>query len=125
MARGIKPRKKRQYSSMFDPYREQIEKCLDDGLTLQQTLDELGSGYLLTTLYTYVRKNNLRGGAWKREIETRRVCDKCEYCKTIRNQRGEYSVSNRLCTKSWQIINCSVVHCPRWCELEGEEQQSE
>lgn len=113
-------RRKREYTSMFDPFRELIEKCLMDGMTVRETLAQLPEGYVYDSLYTYIRVNKLNDGNLKGEIDARHRCDTCEYMKIIKNKNGKYDKSHRLCTKSWQILNMSVVCCPRWCELEQE-----
>ena len=118
MIKEKKPRKKRIYTSMFDPYREQIEKCCDAGMSLRETFEILPEGYTFSAFYSWLRSNRIREGAWKREVDARNLCDKCEYCKVIKNHMGRYDKSHKLCTKSWQIISASVAHCPTWCELE-------
>ena len=117
----VKTRKKRVKNSLFDPFRSEIEKCCDEGMTTREVFEKLfPAGYSYAGLLSYIKRNNVRGGAWRREIEARRVCDKCEYCKQFKNSLGNVNVAeNRICTKSWRIINGSVRHCPRWCEYEG------
>ena len=118
--KGNKERKKRVFTSMFDQYREFIETCLDSGMSLKETHELLPDGYTYGGFYDYIRTNKIREKAWKREVDARYVCDKCEYCKKIKNVKGEYNkADHRLCTKSWRLIQYSVRHCPRWCELEG------
>ena len=118
MIREKKPRKKRVYTSMFDEFREQVEKCCDAGMSLRETFEQLPDGYSYPSFYSWLRVNRIRESAWRREVDARNLCEKCEYCKRIKNSKGTYDKSHRLCTKSWQIINNSVVYCPRWCELE-------
>ena len=121
-----KQRKKRVYTSMFDPYREQIEKCCDEGMTIREVHKMFPEGYSYQALMSYIRVHHIREGAWKRAIEARKVCDTCEYCQQFKNSLGNVNVAeNRICTKSWRIIGGSVRHCPRWCEFYGEGNNSE
>ena len=114
---NFRPRKKRVYTSMYDPFREHIEKCCDSGMTIRQTFETFPAGYTYGALYDYIRKHKIREGAWKRNETAKRVCDQCEYCKKIKNVAGKYNVAdNRLCTLSWRLIQYSVRHCPTWCE---------
>ena len=115
MPKEIKTRKGNE--SMFDPFRDQIEKWCDDGLTPRQVFERLPDGYIFNSFYAYLITHRIREGAWKREYENRPVCDKCEYCHEFKNHLGKTTKSNRICTKSWQIINHLVVFCPTWCEL--------
>ena len=118
-------RKKRNYPSIFDPFREQIEKCCDEGMTIREAHKMFPAGYSYQGLMTYIKVNHIREGAWKRELEARRICDKCEYCQQFKNSMGNVNVAeNRICKLSWRIINGSVRHCPRWCEY-GEGKNSE
>jgi len=117
----MKERKKRVYPSMFDPFREQIEKCCDAGMTMRQTHELLFPvGYSYQGFLSYIRTKGIRESAWKRERDARRVCDKCKYCQRFINSSGEVNVAeNRICKLSWRIINGGVRHCPKWCEYEG------
>lgn len=117
--KDIRVRKKREYHSMYEPFLEMIEKSCDAGLTLRETFAQLPEGYTYAGFYNFIRTHKVREGAWKREKLARHVCDKCEYCKKIKNVMGTYNVAdNRLCTKSWRLIQYSVRHCPIWCEYE-------
>ena len=107
----------RKGQSMYSPYREQIEKWCDAGLTINQMLEKFPPGYTYQSLYTYIRVNQIKDGAFKRELQARNVCDTCEYCKKIKNVKGTYNkADNRLCTLSWRLIQYSARHCPVWCE---------
>lgn len=107
----------RKGDSMFNEFREDIERWCDEGLTIMEMHSRLPEGYAWKSLYNYIRVNKIREGAWKRGIDKRNVCDKCEYCKRVKNIKGAYNVGNdRLCTKSWRMIQYSVRHCPKWCE---------
>ena len=111
-------RKFGEKTSIFDPYREQIIEGLNTGLTLNEILEQLPAGYIGKSLYSYIYNNNLREYGWTREVEHRNKCDKCKYCKSVRNLKGQYDKSCRLCTKSWRMIQASVVFSPKWCEFE-------
>ena len=116
----IKERKKRVYTSIFDPFREQIEKCCDEGMTIRDAHKMLPDGYSYQGLMSYIRANHIRENAWKRERDARRVCDKCKYCQQFINSAGTVNVAeNRICKLSWRIIHGGVKHCPKWCEYEG------
>ena len=106
---------------MFDPFREQIEKCCDAGMTKREAHEKLfPAGYSYQGFLSYIRTNHICENAWQREIEARRVCDKCKYCQRFKNSYGKENVAeNRICTLSWRIINGCVRHCPTWCEFEG------
>jgi len=99
--------------SMFDPYEDQIKEWCDQGLTITQMVEELGGYYVPASLYNFIRSRKLRT---KPTVEYRNKCDECEYCKIVKDVRGQYATACRLCMKSWRMINPSVVHCPRWCE---------
>lgn len=118
-----KERKKRVYTSMFDPYREQIEKWCDEGMTIREAHKMFPEGYSYEGLMSYINVHHIREGAWKRELDARRVCDKCEYCQEFKNSLGNVNVAeNRICTLSWRIIGGSVRHCPRWCEYGNDDE---
>lgn len=109
---------KRIYTSMFDPFVKDIEEWCDQGLTVKQIWAKLPAGYAYQSLYTYIRKNRIREGAWKRAVDARNKCEKCEYCKEVRNAKGKFDKACMLCTKSWRMISASVIYRPTWCELE-------
>ena len=107
----------RKGDSMFNQFREDIEKWCDEGLTIMEMHSRLPEGYSWKSLYCYIRTNKIRNGALERGIDKRNVCDKCVYCKKVRNVKGTYNkADNRLCTLSWRLIQYSVRHCPTWCE---------
>ena len=107
----------RKGQSMFSPFREQIEKWCDEGLTIRQMIEQLPPGYEYQSLRSYIVSNRIRDGAYGREINARNVCNLCEYCHKVKNVMGTYNVAdNRICTKSWRLIQYSVRHCPTWCE---------
>lgn len=117
-----KPRKKREYTSMFDPFREDIEKWCDAGLTLRQAFNKLPEGYSFSSFYEYLRVHGIRGNRWRGELDARNVCNKCEYCKRFVNEMGvQNKVVNRICTKYWRLLSGSVRYCPMWCEYRGGE----
>ena len=113
--------------SMFDPYRKEIERLCDFGLTPRQVFDRLGlnDGYVYESFWQYIYVNKIREGTWTREVDIRNKCDKCEYCHEYRNVMGHIPKAYRICSKSWRVIGASVVHCPIWCELEVERYANE
>ena len=114
----VRERKKRVYTSMFDPFREDIEKWCDQGMTLQQAYNMLPAGYSFGGFYSYLRAKGIRGCSWNREIDIRNKCAHCEYCHEFKNAKGFVNRQEHLiCTKTWRVIGASVRHCPRWCEL--------
>ena len=122
----FKERKKRVYTSMFDPFREDIEKWCNAGLTLKEAYGKLPEGYSFGGFYSYLRAKGIRGGSWGRAIDAKNVCNKCEYCKTFQNENGGYNKEmNRICTKHWRLVRGSVVHSPTWCSLNNEGKEVE
>jgi len=105
--------------SMFDPYREDIKRWCEDGLTCTQMLEKLGGGYLRASLYEYIRRYELRYPKKYEKCQDRNKCDECEFCHEFRNWKGTFDKSNRICTKSWQVISHGVVYSPTWCEKGG------
>ena len=121
-----KERKKRVYTSMFDPFREDIEKWCNAGLTLKEAYGMLPAGYSFGGFYSYLRAKGLRGGNWGRAIDDKNVCDNCEYCKVYQNEQGGMNKRvNRICTRQWRLISGSVVHSPMWCDLNNEGKEVE
>lgn len=114
-----KPRRKRVYTSMFDEFRPFIEECCDKGMTIKQAWQLLPQGYTYAGLYHYITANKVRAGSWKREVEARNNCNKCEYCKHFKNTMGTYDKTRRICTLYWQLIGGGVKHCPTWCEYKN------
>ena len=106
----------RRGNSMFEPFREQIERDIDAGLTVKQIWKNLPPGYTYDGLYTYIRVNQIRNGEWAKALDVRPKCVSCEYMREVKNAKGRYDKACMLCTKSWQMISASVRHCPRWCE---------
>lgn len=103
--------------SMYDEFREDIEKWCDQGLTIKEMFAKLPPGYRYQGLYNYIRLNNIRDNAWTRELEKRNKCNQCEYCHKVKNVMGTYNkADNRICTLSWRLIQYSVRHSPVWCE---------
>ena len=114
-------KQKREYrTSMFDQYREMIEQNCDAGVPLIRIFKMLPPGYNFSSFYSYIHVRKIRENAWKREVEARNECDRCEYMREFRNAMGGFNKECRMCTKSWRVISASTVHCPRWCELEEE-----
>ena len=106
--------------SMFDPYREDIIKWCADGITCTEMIERLGGGYLRASLYEYIRHCGLREPKHYEKYIKRNKCDECEFCHEFRNWKGTMDKSNRICTKSWQVVNHDVVYSPTWCEKGGE-----
>lgn len=107
----------RKGSSMFNPYREDIEMLCAQGLTLKEMMTKLPPNFRYEGLYNYILINNIRDVNLIKEKKGINVCDRCEYCRKIKNVKGEYNkADNRLCTKSWRLIQYSVKLSPVWCE---------
>ena len=112
--------------SMFEPFREDIEKWCDAGLTMRQAFSKLPEGYSFSSFCEYIYVNNIRGRRWQRAIDTRNECSECEYCQKFKNEMGRYNkVLNRICTKHWRLLNGSIRHCPMWCEKGKEDASKE
>lgn len=115
-----KESKKRVYTSMFDPFRADIERWCDEGLTIKEVYEKLPDGYSFQGFYSYLRTKRIVERAWRKALEARRACDSCEYCKRFKTSRGEMAGS-RICTLSWRILSTDVKICPRWCEYREKE----
>ena len=99
--------------SMFDDFRGKIEKWCKQGKSLRWMLNQFPEGYTYEGLRKYIAKHNLT------EVlnENKPKCDECEYCKIFKNIAGEVnSVNNRICSKSWRLIQYNVIKSPKWCE---------
>ena len=106
-------KKKRVRGSMFDPFKDQIAIWCQQGMTVRKMCEKLGGYYNIATLDNFIVKHNLRT---KPTVQYRPKCDECEYCKSVKNIMGTYDKSNRLCTKTWRMIQVSVTYSPTWCE---------
>lgn len=116
----------RKGQSMFAPYRKKIEKWCAQGLTLPQMMKKLPSNFRYEGLYNYIRINGIRDVNLMKVKKGANVCDKCDYCHKVRNVKGKYNkADNRLCTKSWRLIQYSVKLCPTWCERKNDDDNSE
>ena len=100
-------------TSMFDDFRDKIEKWCKEGKSVAWMITQFPEGYTYDALRCYLVRNNLI------EVvnENRPICDECEYCKIFKNIAGEInSVNNRICSKSWRLIQYNVIKSPKWCE---------
>ena len=105
--------------SMFDPYRKEITEWCEQGMTSREILENLGGGFMKASLNEYIRRWGLREPRHYPGCESRNKCDECEYCQEFRNWKGSFDKSNRICTKTWQVISYGVIYCPTWCEKGG------
>lgn len=108
----------KNYTSMFDPFREQIERGCVEGLSLKEIYEQLPEGYTYAGFYSYLRAQQLRGKIRFTAWDKKHKCDECEHCKNFVNCMGKYDRSHRICTLDWRVINHGVKHCPNWCALE-------
>lgn len=118
----MKKMKTKEYPSMFDPFREQIEQWCDDGLSIKQAFNKLPEGYRYESFYEYIKKKHIKETQWKRAVATRNVCDECEHCKHFLNVMGrENKHHNRICLNYMRLLSNDVKYCPVWCEYKREE----
>lgn len=108
----------RKGTSIFEPYREKIAEWCVQGDTIPQMIEKLGNNYTKSSLYQYIKANDMRYG-YKNVYENRNHCVGCEFCREFRNNMGKYNKENKICTLSWRVIGASVVCSPRWCEKGG------
>ena len=101
--------------SMYEPFREKIIEWCIQGDTIPQMIEKLGGHYTRQSLYTFIKKNNLRYG-YGNVYMHRNHCVGCEFCREFKNPMGKYNKENKICTLSWRVIAASVVCSPRWCE---------
>lgn len=108
-------KKHRNRSSIYDPFRDNIQLWCAEGRSVREMAEILGDGYEEQGIYHYIRVKKLRKNPWNDVYEARNKCEECEHCQRYINTNNR---EGRLCKLSWHTIQNGVTYCPTWCEKE-------
>lgn len=106
--------------SKFDPFKDEIQELLFTGMGVPKVAEKIEHYFedivSIDSLYSFIRKNNLRnlctqGGT--NLCYKAPKCNDCQFCTEILCENGEST--QRICNKSRRIILNTCRTSPMWC----------
>lgn len=109
---------RRKYWSMFEPFKEDIQRLINDGYCGKQIYDILfrgKEGYSYPSLINYIRNHRIYGDLPEDKFEKIPKCSECESLKSITR-----CVKDRndilMCQETYKEVNrYGITNCPTWC----------
>ena len=109
---------RRNYRSMFEPYKDKIFQLIDQGYSAKQVYEILfkdKEGYAYPTLTHYIVKRRRTGDLPKGKFDKIPKCSECESLKRITRCIAEQN-DILMCQQMYREVNrYGISNCPTWC----------
>lgn len=108
---------KRKYWSMFEPYKDEIFKLIEEGYCLRDIYKKLfdgKEGYVYESLSSYVAKRRKRGELPSSKYSPCK-CSECDNLKSIKRCIKDQK-DVLMCQETYREVNkYGITHSPMWC----------
>lgn len=120
---------KRKGKSMYSPYRNEIIKALDKGMTVKEIFREIiypafNGGCEYGGFVYYINANDLRNATDNDGYEIAPECNKCESLGTMRRVNKDMKALC-YCRREEKEICRLIKSSPRWCPKRDQKRQGE
>lgn len=114
---------KRVYWSIFEPYKKDILRLVEEGYSVKQIYEIIFSnkaGYSYPALVSYVRKRRSTNDLPEGKFDKIPKCSECDSLKAITRCVKEKK-DILMCQQTYKEVNrYGITNCPTWCPKKAE-----